>query len=300
MTAIDVQNLSKQYDDHTVVDDLSFSIAKGECVALLGPNGAGKTTTIKMICGLIEPTAGTITIAGYPPNERRAAMRHFGVVLEGARNIYWRMTPWDNLVYFANIKGVRVTAEVKARMAHLLTTLDLWDRRRDEVRTFSRGMQQKVAIACALVADPQIVLLDEPTLGLDVQAYDAIVAFVRTLAMQDKTLLITTHNFDFIRDTAQRVLLMKHKLLFSGGTDKLAHLYGGRYEIRVQGLRPADHQHFPDWRIYQRDQQTILLGDAALYPALAQLEALGCRLLAANEVSLTPQVFLDVLEQTDR
>src|SRR5262249_5065163 len=152
------------------VADLNMSIPEGEVFSFLGPNGAGKTTTIKMVCGLITPTSGQITLNGYDiARQSRKAVSQIGVVLEGARNIYWRLSAWENLLYFGRLRGCS-DKKLKALAEQLLRELDLWDRRNDPVRFFSRGMQQKIALASALVTDPSIILLDEPTLGLDVEA----------------------------------------------------------------------------------------------------------------------------------
>src|SRR6266508_69921 len=153
-----------------------------EVAGLLGPNGAGKTTIIKMICGLILPSAGTIRLNRYDvARQRAAAVRQIGAVLEGSRNVYWPLSAWQNLLYFGRLKGLRA-AEIKPRAERLLTDLDLWDRRDETVGSFSRGMQQTVAIAAALITDPPIILLDEPTLGLDVEAARTVREWIAHLA----------------------------------------------------------------------------------------------------------------------
>ena len=172
--AIELSGLAKRYRRGkgwlTAVDDVTLAVPAGQVIGLLGPNGAGKTTTIKMACGLILPTAGTIRINGYDVGrERAAAVRQIGAVLEGSRNVYWPLTAWQNLMYFGRLKGLRA-AEIKPRAERLLTDLGLWDRRNETVGSYSRGMQQKVAIAAALITDPPVLLLDEPTIGLDVEA----------------------------------------------------------------------------------------------------------------------------------
>ncbi len=140
------------------VDNLSLSIPRGQVFGLLGPNGAGKTTTIKMICGLIIPTTGQVLLNGSEIQRHHAeAMRQIGAVLEGTRNIYWRLSAWQNLMYFGRLKGC-ASKDIVVRGEQILRELDLWERRYDPVRLFLRGMQQKVAIACVLISDPAIVL----------------------------------------------------------------------------------------------------------------------------------------------
>src|SRR5258706_5277291 len=154
----------------TAVDDVTLFVPPGQVLGLLGPNGAGKTTTIKMICGLILPSAGTIRLNGYDVARRRlAAVWQIGAVLEGSRNVCWPLSAWQNLMYFGRLKGLRGT-EIRPRAQRLLTGLGLWEQRHETVGSYSRGPQQKVAIAAALITDPPIILLDEPTIGLDVEA----------------------------------------------------------------------------------------------------------------------------------
>lgn len=132
--------------------------------------------------------------------QRSAAVRQIGAVLEGTRNVHWPLSAWDNLIYFGHLKGMW-GKKLAARAEQLLRRLALWDRRGDLVRTFSRGMQQKVAIACALTAAPPIVLLDEPTLGLDVQAARTVKDLVGRLAReQGKTVVLTTHQLDMAQE----------------------------------------------------------------------------------------------------
>ena len=131
------------------------------------------------MCGLVTPSSGALRLNGFDvARQRGQAMRQIGVVLEGTRSVHWRLSAWENLMYFRGLKGHTGRA-LKTRAERMLVELELWDRRGDAVREFSRGMQQKVAVACALVADPLIVLLDEPTLGLDVQSARAVESWVR-------------------------------------------------------------------------------------------------------------------------
>src|SRR4030066_415833 len=170
--AFRVAQLVKSYkpDSPNAVDGISFEIESGTVFGLLGPNGAGKTTTIKMILGLIIPTSGSIKLAGYDiSTHRNKALRHAGAVLEGSRNIYWRLSARANLEYFGALRGMHGGA-LKQRIDELLALVELSDRADEETREFSRGMQQKVALAIAMLHNPDVLLLDEPTLGLDVQS----------------------------------------------------------------------------------------------------------------------------------
>src|SRR6266542_981184 len=155
--AIELAGLTKGYrrgmDLLEAVRDVTLSVPAGQVIGLLGPNGAGKTTIIKMICGLILPSAGTIRLNRYDvARQRAAAVRQIGAVLEGSRNVYWPLSAWQNLLYFGRLKGLR-GAEIRPRAERLLTELGLWERRHETVGSYSRGMQQKVAVAAALTTD---------------------------------------------------------------------------------------------------------------------------------------------------
>jgi ABC-type Na+ transport system ATPase subunit NatA len=169
--AIEIDGLTKVYPGGVrAVDRVSLAVPSGQVLGFLGPNGAGKTTTIKILAGLLSATEGRVRLNGFDvARNRSAATEQFGAVLEGSRNVYWTLSAWQNLMYFGRLKGMRAR-EVRARAGELLADLGLWDRRNEKVGGYSRGMQQKLAVAAALIADPRVVLLDEPTVGLDVEA----------------------------------------------------------------------------------------------------------------------------------
>ena len=293
--AIQIDGLSKTYRQRNgepihAVKNLRLSVPEGQVFGFLGPNGAGKTTTIKMICCLVKPTAGSVRVNGYDVWRRRsAAVRQISAVLEGTRNVHWPLSAWDNLIYFGHLKGIQ-GKELAMRAEQLLRELQLWDRRKDLVRTFSRGMQQKVAIACALVADPPIVLLDEPTLGLDVQAARTVRALVARLAREHgKTVVLTKHQLDMAEELCDRVAIIRQgSLVADRPVGELLELFSGEYyEIRVQGaLPPALATQLEAFTIREESGQTVLSGDIAgqdlLYDLLGQLRAAGLPLLAAQ------------------
>jgi ABC-2 type transport system ATP-binding protein len=224
------------------VDGLDLTVRAGEVVALLGPNGAGKTTTIKMSAGLVTPTAGRLRIAGADVQARRgAAVRHLGAVLEGGRNVYWSLSAWQNLRYFARLRGLR-RREYESRAEWLLRELGLWDRRHQQVGGYSRGMQQKVAIATALVTDPALLLLDEPTIGLDVTAARTVKAWIRRLAAEDgRAVVLTTHQLAVAQELSDRVAVIRDGQIVADRpvADLLAQFQEDRHEIHV-GSVPDD------------------------------------------------------------
>ncbi|HLI69632.1 MAG TPA: ABC transporter ATP-binding protein [Ktedonobacteraceae bacterium] len=312
--AIEVTSLSKTYRTRQrsivrAVDNLSLSVPAGQIFGLLGANGAGKTTTIKMICGLITPTSGRVLVNGYDvAHERSAAIRQIGVVLEGTRNVYWRLTAWENLLYFGRLKGVS-GQPLKARAEQLLRELQLWEQRNDTLRTYSRGMQQKVAIACALVTDPPLILLDEPTLGLDVQAACVMKEWVIKLAQeQGKTVVLTTHQLDIAQELCDRIAIMhKGQLVADQPLSELLHLFSQeRYQIRVKGnladLRAAC---FGNLTVRSEHGEVILTGaiadQATLYHYLTRLQDLSLPLLSVRRVEPDlEEIFMELLTRSEK
>lgn len=226
-----IEGLVKTYGDLTAVNNISFTVNRGEILGILGPNGSGKTTTLKSILGILEHDSGTVTIEGMSPVQDRAAvLKRTGAVLEGARNVYWYLSPRENLMYFAGIKGLS-GKEIKPRVQFLLENLKLDEVADKEIRQFSAGMKQKCALACALVHNPEILLLDEPTLGLDVEIAIHIRNWLRDISRKDgKTILITSHNMDFIESVCDRVLIMrKGEIISHESVESLKAKFSGNF-----------------------------------------------------------------------
>jgi ABC-2 type transport system ATP-binding protein len=227
--------------ERPAVEDLTLTLQPGEILSLLGSNGAGKTTTIKMLAGLVLPSDGRVRVMGHDMvRERTEGVRHIGAVLEGARNLYWRLSARDNLLYFGRLRLVPRRI-LKDRIDTLLELLGLSDCQQQEVRTFSRGMQQKLAIAAALLHDPALLLLDEPTLGLDVAAARQLEATILRLAHeQGKAILLTTHTMSLAEKLSDRILVIdRGREIACGPTGKLLkdfNRYGDTLQVRVEGL----------------------------------------------------------------
>jgi ABC-2 type transport system ATP-binding protein len=198
-------SLSKSYktgNTHRMaVSNLSFTLERGEILAFLGPNGAGKTTTIKMIATLIRPDSGTIHINGVDPFRNPHCLRELGAILEGNRNVYWRLTTLENIEYFAGLRGIHRTAARREGLL-LLKRFGLYDRQGSLVGQLSRGMQQKLGIIVAL-------LLDEPTLGLDVESARDMTELVKKLAEEGIGVLLSTHQLNLAENIAHNVLILK-------------------------------------------------------------------------------------------
>ena len=180
-------------DRFRAVDGIDLVVEPGEIFGLLGPNGAGKTTTMKMLATLLIPTSGTIRVLGIDPLARPREVRaRLGAMLSGERSLYWKLTGRENLEYFAALYHVP-PGETKARIANVLAAVKLADRADDYVERYSTGMRQRLALARALLPNPPLVVLDEPTVGLDPQASRDLRDRVRELKAQGRTVLLTTH-----------------------------------------------------------------------------------------------------------
>ena len=241
MKALEAHNLRKTYRQGNelveAVRGVSLTIAAGEVLAFLGPNGAGKTTTIKMMAGLIKPDAGWVRIAGSDPHRNPSALQRLGAVLEGNRNLYWRLTPEENLEYFGVLKGLS-RRDVRKTGVQLLEQFGLLQKRRTPVQRLSRGMQQKLAIAVALVHQPQLLLLDEPTLGLDVEATENVKVLVREIAAAGCAILLTTHQLGIAEELSDRIaIIQKGEILAESQTQQLIRQFSGTaYKIETEGV----------------------------------------------------------------
>ncbi|WP_071391231.1 ABC transporter ATP-binding protein [Haloprofundus marisrubri] len=212
--AISVRNLTKVYGDEAdggvrAVSDLSLDIETGTVVGLLGPNGAGKTTAIKCMLGLVVPTTGEVSIHGIDVHtETRRAYRRVAAMLEGARNVYWRLSVRENLDFFASLGG-QERAEARTRQNRLLEQLGLAEKADTPVNDLSRGMKQKASLAATLSRGTDVVFLDEPTLGLDVESSLELRRELRRLAERESmTIVLSSHDMDVVEDVCDRVVIV--------------------------------------------------------------------------------------------
>ncbi|HHT90771.1 MAG: ABC transporter ATP-binding protein [Limnochordia bacterium] len=241
---IQVESLQKTYPGRKgqpacrAVDSITFSVPKGQLLGLLGPNGAGKTTTVKMLCGLILPDTGRIFVNGKELTRSRiAALADISAVLEGNRNMYWRLTPRENLEFFAALKGIN-PAKIRGEINHYLERFRLAEKSDVEARKLSRGMQQKLAILVALISQSKVILLDEPTLGLDVQASHEIRQLLKEIvAEQGRTVILTTHDMNVVQDTCERVIIVNQgRVVADDSVHNLLDLFKVRvYKVTIAG-----------------------------------------------------------------
>lgn len=227
---IRTEGLTKRYKEVTAVDNMSMRVHRGEVFGLLGPNGAGKTTTISMLLGLVRPTSGAATILGYDMETHpAAALRQVGALVEAA--FYPYLSARDNLWTMAQMSGGGVD---EARIEAMLARVDLLSRARSKVRTFSLGMKQRLGIAAALVHDPDLLILDEPTIGLDPAGMLEMRHLLRRLAKEEgKTILLSSHLLHEVEQVCDRVLILhKGQTIARGRVDELLE-QGGHIEIRI-------------------------------------------------------------------
>lgn len=310
-SAIELRKVNKTFNQGhkgslQALHSLSLSIDSGQVFGFLGPNGAGKSTIIKMICGLITQTQGTIVLNGHDViHDRNNALRQVGVVLEGARNIYWQLNAWENLLYYGRLKGYSGKI-LYNRSTELLHELGLWERRYELVGGFSRGTQQKVAIACALVANPSIVLFDEPTLGLDVHAARTVKKWITRLARDEgKTIVLTTHQLDIAEQLCDHVAIMNKGYLVAHKPiqELLDFCKQEYYQIKVAGsLNQEQSQLFNEFTVNHQDDKTILSGVLAtpqdLYSVIEKIKLHGLSLLSASKVDYNlEEIFIQLMTQ---
>lgn len=303
MNILEVRELKKGYRSRgqsvEAVRGVSLELASGNILAFLGPNGAGKTTTIKMIAGLIVPDSGTVRIAGQDPHRNPWALKHVGAVLEGNRNVYWRLTPQENLSYFGMLKGLSA-AEAGRRGLVLLERFGLADKGRALVQTLSRGMQQKLALAVALIHHPKLLLLDEPTLGLDVEAAENVKAMIRQVADDGQAVLLTTHQLEVAQKISDRVAILRQgEVVVAAPTQELLQRYSGdSYTILVTDAPDAARaQRLTAAGAAVTETTIVYSGDApGLYHVLKLLEPIPLVSVTRDQADLTA-IFLDLVRE---
>jgi ABC-2 type transport system ATP-binding protein len=231
---IDVKNLTKKFGDITAVDDITFSVDKGEIFAFLGPNGAGKTTSIKIFTTLLLPTSGQVLVNGFDPVKDPDDVRcSFGITFQD-QSLDDELTAWENMEFHGVLYGIEKSIRRK-RMEELLKIVELWERKDDLVKEFSGGMKRRLEIARGLLHHPKILFLDEPTLGLDPQTRNLIWDYIRNLNQTEKiTVFFTTHYMEEAERMAGRIAIIDHgKIIAEGSPQEL------KNQTKTQSLEEA-------------------------------------------------------------
>jgi len=233
MNAIEVRNLKKSFGDFQAVQDASFNAESGEVLSLLGPNGAGKSTTISMLSGLLAPTAGDASVMGHSvTKEPAAAKASLGVVPQDIA-LYPDLSARENLVFWGKMYGLR-GAVLKSRVDEVVEVIGLADRQKDHVGKFSGGMKRRVNIGAALLHKPDVIIMDEPTVGIDPQSRRHILDNVKELNQQGMTVLYTTHYMEEAAELSNHIAIMdKGKVIAYGTHDDLIKMVGEQTRIDV-------------------------------------------------------------------
>lgn len=244
MAVIETTDLTKQYGDLVAVNRLNLRIEEGEIFGLLGPNGAGKTTTVLMLLGLTEPTAGTARICGHDPTRDPLAVKRIVGYLPDNVGFYEDLTAWQNLAYTADLNGLPL-AETKQRIAEVLDRVGLAHVAHKRAGTFSRGMRQRLGIADVLLKRPRVVILDEPTIGLDPEAIVELLDFIRQLARSEgMTVVVSSHQLHQVQRICDRVgIFSQGKLIAQGSIEQLSReLLGADFMVVEMQVRPLNDQ----------------------------------------------------------
>jgi ABC-2 type transport system ATP-binding protein len=227
------QDVKKQFGSILAVDNLSLEIQKGEIFGLLGPNGAGKTTTVNMAVGLLKPDQGSIVLEGFGSPDRRDVRSKIGVATQ-ALALYEDLTARENLNFFGKLQGLN-HVKLKERVDWMLHFAGLFERQKDRVKTFSGGMKRRLNLAVALLHDPLLLLLDEPTVGVDPQSRNAIFESIFTLNKEGRTIVYTTHYMEEAQRLCNRVGIIDHgKLLALDTVQNLIEQHGGESTILAE------------------------------------------------------------------
>ncbi len=277
---ISVQGLSKRFGELRAVDHISFEVAQGELFGFLGPNGAGKTTTISMISGLLRPDEGTVTIGEYDLwASPRKAKCLLGLVPQEVA-LYEEFNARENLLFWGGLYGVS-RSELNKSIDEILQRVDLADRAKEPVSRFSGGMKRRLNLAIGLVHRPKVLLLDEPTVGIDPQARNAILEVIREIARQGTTILFTTHHLEEAEKLCDRIAIMDHgQILQTGSVSELARVVGDRDVVTLRGKFTAEQmqqclEHEPVSVLGVTDQLATVSLVGEHYGLAALVERLG-------------------------
>jgi ABC-2 type transport system ATP-binding protein len=236
---IETHGLTKHFDGTVAVDELNLNVTPGEIFALLGPNGAGKTTTVRMLACLVAPTRGEARVAGHLVGRENDAIRARVGILTEAPGLYEKLSARQNLDFFARLYGLSNAARAD-QVKRYLEMLGLWNRRDEAVAGFSKGMKQKLAIARALLHEPLVVFLDEPTSALDPEAAKVVRDFIAELKSEGRTIFLCTHNLDEADRLADRIGVIKQRLIQVDTPENLRRkLYGRRVVVRMRAVTDA-------------------------------------------------------------
>ena len=301
---IDARGLTRHFGDLVAVDRLDLEVREGEVFGFLGPNGAGKTTTVRMLAALIAPTSGEASVAGLrlgPAN--RDIRRRVGVLTE-TPGLYRRLSARDNLIFFAKLYRV---ADPAGRAERYLRLFDLWERRDAAAGSLSKGMRQKLAIARALLHEPEVLFLDEPTASLDPESARTVRDLIESLRSKERTIFLCTHNLDEADRLCDRVALFNQRLIKVGEPAGLREeMYGRRTVVHLADPRPGveDALDLPFVKAIERVDDALVVSvndpDRENPLLVERLVELGIGVRYVNELRMSLEdLYLDLMEDDD-
>ncbi|AEV17545.1 Multidrug ABC transporter, ATP-binding protein [Geobacillus thermoleovorans CCB_US3_UF5] len=248
MNILEIKQVTKKFGDFIAVDHMSLTVAEGEIFGFLGANGAGKSTTINMIAGLLRPNAGEIKILGKDiAKHRQFAKRQIGIVPQEIA-IYEHLTAYENVEFFAGLYGLR-GAELRQRVEEALEFVGLSDKRKIYPKHFSGGMKRRLNIACALAHRPKLIIMDEPTVGIDPQSRNYILASVKKLNEMGCTIIYTSHYMEEVEEICTRIAIIDHgKIIAEGTKEQLEAIITDTKDIwlEIRGMDRLNKQHLQD------------------------------------------------------
>jgi ABC-2 type transport system ATP-binding protein len=302
MSLLEVRGLFKAFASIRAVDSVNFAVREGKLYGLLGPNGAGKTTTLSMICGLLKPDAGEVLIAGTPFwSDPQRAKRMMGVVPQDLA-LYEELSGRENLEFWGRLAGLGAS-EARTRATELLEGLSLADRAKDAVKTYSGGMKRRINLGCALLHRPKLLLLDEPTVGIDPQARLNILEFIRGLRSSGTAILYTTHYLEEAEALCDRIGIIDHGRLLAEGTlaELQERLGGDRLFVLEANLKDAVPDQWPGFherfRIIQKNERQLVVAAIGDGDPAACLKALLALPIRVENVTLKRPSLNDVFLQ---
>lgn len=295
---IKAENLKKSYDSTVAVDDISFEVQKGQTFGLLGPNGAGKTTTIQLLCGLLKPDAGRITLDGKTDPSHVEVRMSLGVVPQ-ALALYEELSALDNLRFFGKIYGLS-GQKLKEQVNKCLVIAGLAQRSKQRVSKYSGGMKRRLNMVCSLLHDPPILLLDEPTVGVDPQSRNLIFETIENMSKEGRTIIYTTHYMEEAQRLCDKVAIIDHgKILEMDSVENLIAKHGGPSHIEAEfeekQFEVDKIKSFVDDKNMQLDETKIRFQTDQPMESLAKLNNSGVHFLSLKvQTANLEDVFLNL------
>ena len=256
MDIIKVENLTKYYGDFLAVDNISFSVKKGEIFGFLGPNGAGKTTTIRLLTGILEPSSGDIEIFGLNIKKNKIEIRERTGIVPEMANPYIDLSAIQNLMLIGRLYGMK-KREIVERSAQLLKLFNLYEKKDKKVRSFSKGLKQRLSLAMAMLPDPELLFLDEPTSGLDVMSARLIKRIMEDENKKGKTIFMSTHNMGDANEMCNRVAIINHGKIVAIDTPEKIKKIGEEHAVIEFSLEPFKF----DKKVVEEAEKVEILGD---------------------------------------